>query len=38
MSAAVMQVARSGNVERINRVRELLEQVKREIYAILAQK
>jgi DNA-binding PadR family transcriptional regulator len=38
LAAAVMQVARSGNVERINRVRELLEQVKREIYAILAQK
>ncbi|MEH2218304.1 MAG: PadR family transcriptional regulator [Nostoc sp.] len=38
LAAAVMQVARSGNMERINRVRELLEQVKREIYAILAEK
>ncbi len=38
LAAVVVQVARSGNVERINRVRELLEQVKREIYAILAQK
>jgi len=38
LAAAIMQVARGGNVERINRVRELLEQVKREIYAILAEK
>ncbi|MEG4347264.1 PadR family transcriptional regulator [Microcoleus sp. A003_D6] len=38
LAAAVMQVARSGNVERINRVRELLEQVKRDIYGILAEK
>ncbi|MEH2173624.1 PadR family transcriptional regulator [Nostoc sp.] len=38
LAAAVVQVARSGNMERINRVRELLEQVKREIYAILAEK
>jgi DNA-binding PadR family transcriptional regulator len=38
LAAVVMQVARSGNMERINRVRELLEQVKREIYAILAEK
>ncbi|MDF5711084.1 MAG: PadR family transcriptional regulator [Nostoc sp. S4] len=38
LAAVVVQVARSGNVERINRVRELLEEVKREIYAILAEK
>jgi DNA-binding PadR family transcriptional regulator len=38
LAAVVVQVARSGNMERINQVRELLEQVKREIYAILAQK
>ncbi|HLO52188.1 MAG TPA: PadR family transcriptional regulator [Kamptonema sp.] len=38
LAAAVMLVARSGNVERMNRVRELLEQVKREIYVILAEK
>ncbi|MDZ8104020.1 MAG: PadR family transcriptional regulator [Nostoc sp. DedQUE12a] len=38
LAGVVVQVARSGNVERINRVRELLEQVKREIYAILAEK
>ncbi len=38
LAAVVVQVARSGNMERINRVRELLEQVKREIYAILAEK
>jgi DNA-binding PadR family transcriptional regulator len=38
LAAVLVQVARSGNLERINRVRELLEQVKREIYAILAEK
>jgi DNA-binding PadR family transcriptional regulator len=38
LAAVVVQVARSGNMERINRVRELLEQVKREIYAIMAEK
>jgi DNA-binding PadR family transcriptional regulator len=38
LANVVVQVARSGNVERINRVRELIEQVKREIYAILAEK
>ncbi|RCJ27109.1 PadR family transcriptional regulator [Nostoc minutum NIES-26] len=38
LAAVVVQVARSGNVERINRVRELLEQVKREIYAMLSEK
>ncbi len=34
---AVNQAAREGNSERINRVRELLERTKREIYALLAQ-
>lgn len=38
LAAAIMQVGRSGNVERINRVRELLEQTKREIYAMLSEK
>ncbi|MDZ7958431.1 MAG: PadR family transcriptional regulator [Aulosira sp. DedQUE10] len=38
LAGAVVQVARSGNVERMNRVRELLENAKREIYAILAEK
>ncbi|WP_445635292.1 PadR family transcriptional regulator [Nostoc sp. DSM 114161] len=38
LAGVVVQVARSGNVERINRVRELLDRVKREIYAILAEK
>jgi len=37
LAAAVMQVARSGNPERMSRVRDRLEQVKREIYAILAE-
>lgn len=37
LSVAVVTVARSGNLERINRVRELLERVRREIYAILAE-
>ena len=34
---AVTQVARSGNLEQANRVRELLAQVKREIYKLLAE-
>lgn len=38
VASAVFQVARSGDVERINRVRELLDQVKRDIYTILAEK
>ncbi|MBD6616470.1 PadR family transcriptional regulator [Komarekiella sp. 'clone 1'] len=38
LAGIMVQVARSGNVDRINRVRGLLEQVKREIYAILAEK
>jgi hypothetical protein len=33
----VMQVARSGNLERMSRVREILNRVKREIYNILAE-
>ncbi|AFY31549.1 PadR family transcriptional regulator [Calothrix sp. PCC 7507] len=38
LAGVIVQVARSGNVARMNRVRELLEQVKQEIYAILAEK
>lgn len=38
LGAAVMQVARGGNVERMSRVRELLDQAKRDIYGILAEK
>lgn len=34
---AVTQVARSSNLEQANRVRDLLAQVKREIYKLLAQ-
>lgn len=34
---AVAQVARSGNLEQADRVRELLAQVKREIYKLLAE-
>lgn len=37
LSGAVMQVARSGNLERITRVREILNRAKREIYNILAE-
>lgn len=37
LAGAVMQVARGGNSERINRVRELLERTKREIYAMLSE-
>jgi DNA-binding PadR family transcriptional regulator len=37
LAAAVGQVARSGDLERLRRVRELLDQVKREIYKILAE-
>jgi DNA-binding PadR family transcriptional regulator len=33
----VTQVARSGNTARMNRVRELLEQVKRDIHAMLSE-
>lgn len=38
LRAAVVQVARSGNLDQANRVREILNRVKREIYAILAEK
>jgi DNA-binding PadR family transcriptional regulator len=34
---AVAQVARSGNLDRLTRVRDLLAQVKREIYKLLAE-
>jgi DNA-binding PadR family transcriptional regulator len=37
LNDAVTQVARSGNVEQANRVRDLLVQVKREIYKLLAE-
>jgi DNA-binding PadR family transcriptional regulator len=37
LAGAVFQVARGGNSDRMNRVRELLERTKREIYAILAE-
>lgn len=37
LGAAVMQVARSKNLERMSRVREILNRVKREIYTILAE-
>ncbi len=37
LNDAVTTVARSGNVEQANQVRDLLTQVKREIYKILAQ-
>lgn len=37
LAEAVKQVARSGNPDRASRVRELLNQVKREIYSILAE-
>jgi DNA-binding PadR family transcriptional regulator len=38
LATVVMQVTRSANPERMNQVRELLEQVKRDIHAILAEK
>jgi DNA-binding PadR family transcriptional regulator len=37
LSDVVTQVARSGNLEQINQVRNLLTQAKREIYKLLAQ-
>ncbi|MBV9388701.1 MAG: helix-turn-helix transcriptional regulator [Chroococcidiopsidaceae cyanobacterium CP_BM_ER_R8_30] len=37
LAGAVKQVARSGNSERIDRVREMLNRVKREIYTMLAE-
>lgn len=38
LAAVVAQVARSGDVERMNRVRDLLDQVKRDIYTLLAER
>lgn len=38
LSAVVMQVARSGNTAQMSQVRELLEQVKRDIHAMLTEK
>ncbi|MBM0740941.1 PadR family transcriptional regulator [Phormidium sp. CLA17] len=38
LATVVAQVARSGDVEQMNRVRDLLDQVKRDIYAILAER
>ena len=38
LAAVVAQVARSGDVDRMNRVRVLLDQVKRDIYALLAER
>jgi DNA-binding PadR family transcriptional regulator len=37
VGAAVMQVARSNNADKVTRVRETLNRVKREIYSILAE-
>jgi DNA-binding PadR family transcriptional regulator len=37
LMAIVTQVARSGNTEQMGRVRQLLDQVKREIYAMLSE-
>lgn len=37
LNDAVTQIARSGNVEQTNRVRDLLVQVKREIYKLLSE-
>jgi DNA-binding PadR family transcriptional regulator len=37
LGAAVMQVARSGNSDKVSRVREILSRVKREIYTILSE-
>lgn len=37
LNDAVAQIARSGNLEQANRVRDLLVQVKREIYKLLAE-
>lgn len=37
LTTVVTQVARSGNTARMNRVRELLEQVKRDIHAMLSE-
>jgi len=37
VGAAVMQVARSSNSDKVSRVREILKRAKREIYTILAE-
>jgi DNA-binding PadR family transcriptional regulator len=37
LTVLVTQVARSGNAARMNRVRELLDKVKRDIYAMLSE-
>ncbi|MDF5733588.1 MAG: PadR family transcriptional regulator [Rhizonema sp. PD38] len=37
LGAAVMQVARSGNSEKVSKVGEILSRVKREIYTILSE-
>jgi protein-arginine kinase activator protein McsA len=37
LNDAVTQIARNGNLEQANRVRDLLAQVKREIYKLLAE-
>ncbi len=37
LNDAVTQIARSGNLEQANRVRDLLGQVKREVYKLLAE-
>jgi excinuclease UvrABC helicase subunit UvrB len=37
LNDAVTQIARSGNLEQANQVRDLLVQVKREIYKLLAE-
>lgn len=37
LAGAVMQVARSGNTDRMSRVRELLDRTKRDIYALLSE-
>ena len=37
LNDAVTQIARNGNLEQANRVRDLLVQVKREIYKLLAE-
>lgn len=37
LGGAVMQAARSGKVERVTKVREILERAKREIYSLLSE-
>jgi len=38
LAGAVMQIAKGGNSEQISRAQELLNQAKRDIYTILAEK